>query len=143
MKVVYHSYEGRFSDSPRVLYEALARAEPAADHIWLADPLHREWFPADVATAPWGSPECIETLESADLLIANTHTDLRWRKPPGARYLQTWHGTPLKRIHWDVLWAPPGRLERLSGDVEMWDWLISPNRASTPFLRQAFRYAGE
>ena len=57
-------------------------------------------------------------------------------------YLQTWHGTPLKHIHWDVLWAPPGRLERLSEDVDRWDLLLSPNTTSTVSLRQAFRYDG-
>jgi CDP-glycerol glycerophosphotransferase len=82
-------------------------------------------------------------LESADVLVANTHTDIAWTKTAGAVYLQTWHGTPLKRIHWDVLWAPPGRLERLSRDVARWDYLISPHRSSTPVLRGAFRFEGE
>jgi CDP-glycerol glycerophosphotransferase len=71
------------------------------------------------------------------------YTDLRWRKKPGATYLQTWHGTPLKRIHWDVLWAPEGRLARLQRDVDQWDVLLSPNAASTPLLRGAFRFQGE
>jgi CDP-glycerol glycerophosphotransferase len=34
-------------------------------------------------------------------------------------------------------------LERLSRDVARWDWLISPNRASTPRLRRAFRFDRE
>ncbi|HEX8087073.1 MAG TPA: CDP-glycerol glycerophosphotransferase family protein [Solirubrobacteraceae bacterium] len=143
MLAVYHSYEGRYSDSPRAIFEAYAERRPDARHLWLADPAHRAGFPDGVATVPWGSPQCIEALESADVLVANTHTDLVWRKQPGAFYLQTWHGTPLKRIHWDVLWAPPGRLERLQRDVEQWDCLLSPNAASTPLLRQAFRYDGE
>jgi CDP-glycerol glycerophosphotransferase len=49
----------------------------------------------------------------------------------------------MKRIHHDVLWAPPGRLSRLDRDVEKWDVLLSPNSISTPLLRQAFRYIGE
>ncbi len=140
---VYHSFEGRYSDSPRAIHQALAPRGGARDHVWLADPAHLEGFPEGVTTIPWGTPQCIEALESCDVLVANTHTDLVWRKRPDAFYLQTWHGTPLKRIHWDVLWAPPGRLERLQRDVDQWDCLVSPNRASTPFLRQAFRYEGE
>jgi CDP-glycerol glycerophosphotransferase len=42
-----------------------------------------------------------------------------------------------------VLWAPEGRLARLSRDVERWDYLVSPNRASTERLRGAFRFEGE
>ena len=49
----------------------------------------------------------------------------------------------MKRVHYDVLWAPPGRLARLDRDVEKWDVLLSPNAVSTPLLRQAFRFAGE
>jgi CDP-glycerol glycerophosphotransferase len=142
MKIVYNSFEGRFSDSPLALYEELLRRGGGETHVWLADPAHARGFPAGVATAEYGSPEGRAALESADLLVANTHTDVEWTKRPGSTYLQTWHGTPLKRIHWDVLWAPPGRLERLSLDVARWDRLLSPNRPSTPLLRGAFRYDG-
>jgi CDP-glycerol glycerophosphotransferase len=31
-------------------------------------------------------------------------------------YPQTWHGTPLKHIHFDSLWAPPGRVAYLTED---------------------------
>jgi CDP-glycerol glycerophosphotransferase len=143
MRFVFNSFEGRFSDSPRVLYEELRRRGGEHTHVWLCDPAHAQEFPADAETVVYGSPASVEALESADVLIANTHTDIEWVKPPGMLYLQTWHGTPLKRIHWDVLWAPAGRIERLSRDVARWDVLLSPNRASTPLLRRAFRYEGE
>lgn len=140
MKIVLHSFEGRYSDSPRALYEALPAGH---DVTWLVDPRYADGFPAGTDGVTWGTDSCIEALEAADLVIANTHTDVPWTKKPGATYLQTWHGTPLKRIHWDVLWAPEGRLERLSEDVAQWDVLLSPNAASTPRLRGAFRYEGE
>jgi CDP-glycerol glycerophosphotransferase len=141
--VVYQSFEGRFSDSPRAIHAALVARGGGHHHVWLADPAHASGFPPGVATVPYGTPEGREALEAADLLVANTHTDLEWDKPPGATYLQTWHGTPLKRIHRDVLWAPEGRLDRLDRDVARWDVLLSPNAASTPWLRSAFRFEGE
>jgi CDP-glycerol glycerophosphotransferase len=144
MRFVYNSFEGRYSDNPRALYEALLARGDEHEHVWLADPAHAAGFAAaDVTTAGWATAEGQAALESADVLVANTHTDVAWTKAAGAVYLQTWHGTPLKRIHWDVLWAPPGRLERLSRDVARWDYLISPNRSSTPLLRGAFRFEGE
>ncbi len=143
MKVVYQSFEGRYADNTRVLYEALRAREPGHEHVWLADPAHAAGFPPDALTVRYGSEQSIEALESADLVIANTHTDLPWRKRADALYLQTWHGTPLKRIHLDVLWAPEGRLDRLSGDVAQWDVLLSPNRVSTERLRGAFGFSGE
>ena len=143
MKFVYNSFEGRYSDNPRAIYEALLAQGGDHAHLWLADAPHLDGFPEGVETVPYGSPQCVEALEGCDVLVANTHTDLVWEKRPGTLYLQTWHGTPLKRIHWDVLWAPPGRLERLQRDVDKWDCLLSPNAASTPLLRRAFRYDRE
>lgn len=140
MRFVYNSFAGRFSDSPKAIFDALG---PEHEHVWLADPAHRETFPADVRTVDLGTPESVAALEAADIVVANTHTEVEWTKRPETLYLQTWHGTPLKRIHWDVLWAPEGRLERLQRDVDRWDLLVSPNQASTPLLRQAFRYEGE
>ncbi|WP_022929705.1 CDP-glycerol--glycerophosphate glycerophosphotransferase [Patulibacter americanus] len=143
MRLVYNAFAGRFADSPRALYEELVRRGGDHEHVWLADPKHVDAFPEGVQTAILDSPEGIAALEACDALIANTHTEVEWEKKPGAVYLQTWHGTPLKRIHWDVLWAPEGRLERLQRDVDRWDLLVSPNAASTPLLRGAFRYEGE
>ncbi len=142
MNLVYNSFEGSFSDSPRVVFERL-RAGGEHHHVWLADARDAATFPPEVETVAYGSPESVAALEAADVLVANTHTDVEWSKPPGTLYLQTWHGTPLKRVHWDVRWAPAGRLERLQRDVDRWDVLLSPNRASTPRLRSAFRYEGE
>jgi CDP-glycerol glycerophosphotransferase len=77
------------------------------------------------------------------MVVSNTHIELDWNKSPETRYLQTWHGTPLKHIHFDSLWAPPGRVAYLTEDVRRWDYLLSPNRASTELLRGAFGFTGD
>src|SRR3954466_16042660 len=117
MQIAYHSFEGRYSDNPRALYETLVRRGGEQRHVCLADPQHQHGFPDGIETVPYGTPQGIELLEASDLLVTNTHTDVVWSKRPGAIYLQTWHGTPLKRIHNDVMWAPEGRLARLDRDV--------------------------
>ncbi|HEX8487202.1 MAG TPA: CDP-glycerol glycerophosphotransferase family protein [Propionibacteriaceae bacterium] len=143
MKIVYCSFDGRYSDNPRALYEGLRPSLTDTEHVWLAAPLHAHGFPPDATTVRIGSAACIDALETADLVVANTHLELEWVKAPGAAYLQTWHGTPLKRIHHDVLWAPPGMLDSLDRDVARWDYLVSPNAVSTPRLRDAFGFSGE
>ena len=111
--------------------------------MWLAGERHAAAFPPGVETVAFGSPEAVAALEAADVVVANTHIGFEWSKGPQTLYLQTWHGTPLKRVQWDILWSPAGLLERHQRDVDRWDVLLSPNRASTPRLRQAFRYEGE
>ena len=142
MRIVWNSFHGRFSDNPRAMWERL-RDRPGFEHVWLAHEAHRHTFPEGTDLVDVDSPGAATVLEAADLVVANTHTEVEWSKRAGTTYLQTWHGTPLKRIHRDVLWAPEGRLDRLDKDIERWDLLLSPNAASTPLLRQAFQYDGD
>jgi CDP-glycerol glycerophosphotransferase len=143
MKVIHHSSGGRFSDSPRAIYQALIDSGHPAEHVWVTDPRHRHGFPPGVDTVDYGSARCIAELESADVVVSNTHLEMEWEKAPGSVYLQTWHGTPLKHIHFDSLWAPPGRVAYLTEDVRRWDYLLSPNAVSTERLRRAFGFQGE
>ena len=140
--IVYDSFGGRYSDNARALYRWL-RGRVPAEHVWLAHPAHQAAFPPGVRTVPYGSAESVDVLESADVVLANTHLEIEWTKRPGATYLQMWHGTPLKTVHRDVRWAPEGRLDWLDLDVDRWDYLLSPSPASTPRLRSAFRWEGE
>ncbi len=142
MNIVYSAFRGHFADSPRAIYEALVAEGRDATHTWLAAPHTQSTFPAGVTTVPFGSPASIAALEAADVVVSNDHIPLDWDKRPGTTYLQTWHGTPLKRIHNDVYWAPEGRLAYLDQDIARWDHLLSPNAVSTPRLRAAFGYTG-
>ena len=143
MKVVFCSFNGRYSDSPRAVHEALGRRGDVHDVVWLVDPDHVHTFPAGVATVPIATGAAVQALESADLILSNGHLEMEWSKRPGATYAQLWHGTPLKRIHADAIGSPPGLLEHLSLDVDRWDVLLSPNPYSTTTMRQAFRWSGE
>jgi CDP-glycerol glycerophosphotransferase len=142
VRIVYNSFHGRYSDSPRAIFERL-RDRDGLQHVWLAHRDHGAAFPDGVTTVDIDGPDARGALESADLVVASSHTEVDWDKPETTTYLQTWHGTPLKRIHYDVLWAPPGRLERLDEDIARWDLLLSPNPVSTPRLRKAFGYDRE
>jgi CDP-glycerol glycerophosphotransferase len=142
VNIVYSAFRGHFSDSPRALYEALVTRGADVTHTWLAAPHLRDTFPEHLTTIEFGSPESIAALEGADVVISNDHIPLDWEKRPGTTYLQTWHGTMLKRIHNDVLWAPEGRLAYLEQDIARWDLLLSPNAVSTDRLRKAFGFPG-
>jgi CDP-glycerol glycerophosphotransferase len=143
VRVVYNSFNGRYSDSPRAVYETVTRRGDAHEAVWLVDPLHGNTFPAGAATAPIYTDAAVQALQAADLVISNGHLEMDWTKRSGATYVQTWHGTPLKRIHADARGGPAGLLEHLSLDVDRWDVLLSPNPYSTATMRTAFRWSGE
>jgi hypothetical protein len=140
--IVYVAFRGTSPTARRAIYEALLERGVEATHTWLLGPAHPGDLPRRRHHGDVGSPESIAALERADLVVSNDHIPLDWEKKPGARYLQTWHGTPLKRIHNDVRWAPKGRLAYLEHDIARWDLLLSPNAASTARLRTAFGYRG-
>jgi CDP-glycerol glycerophosphotransferase len=144
VRIVWNAYNGRYADNPRALHEALLARRGGQEHVWLADPRHAAGFPPAVVTVPIGTPEAVAALESADVVVSNTHIQLdEWRKRPGTTYLQTWHGTPLKRIHRDAAFLPPDDvMAALDEDIARWDLLVTPSAEGTRLLRAAFAYSG-
>src|SRR3954452_19719941 len=145
--VLFTSWQGLFySDNPRALSEQLRlRAEPL-EQVWVVGEHTGRMLP-DVRTVRRGSGAHHAALERASYIVSNDTIHDRFAKAPGARYLQTWHGTPVKRIAFDVENAVfddadtyPADLAR---DVARWDFLLSPSRWATDVLRGAFRYEGE
>lgn len=145
MKIVYYSFGGRYSDNPRALHQRLLeRGTVDAEHVWLAGPQHAGSFPAGTTTVAVDTPEAVAALESADLVVADNHLPV-WDKRPGTTYVQTWHGTPLKRIHRDALFTEPDSADLmavLDEDITRWDLLLAPSEAAAVALRGAFRFAG-
>ena len=88
-----------------------------------------------------------DALARSRYIISNDDMPTGYEKRPGQVYLQTWHGTPLKRIGYDVeqLQSVSGAkyLDHLTADVAKWDMLLSPSPFSTPILKNAFRFGGE
>jgi CDP-glycerol glycerophosphotransferase len=144
VRIVYNAFNGRYADSPRALHQGLLARRVEAEHVWLQDERFVGGFPAGVATVPIGTPAAVAALESADVLVSNTHIQLdRWQKPAGAFYLQTWHGTPLKQIHRAAASIPSEEdMLELDDDIARWDTLVSQGPAATRLLRGAFGYGG-
>lgn len=138
---VFSSFGGRYSDHPRAVFaEYLRRGEHAC--TWVA-----EGSPPRGAdgVAP-RTPAHARALDAARVLVTNTHLP-RWYRPRSRTLiLQTWHGTPLKRIGFDLPRAG-GRYDRylrhLEREVADWDLLLSSSPYMTTILRRAFHYDGE
>lgn len=75
-------------------------------------------------------------------------------KKQGQIYLQTWHGTPLKRLAYDIKigdkatfyrskMSRESMLKTYDKDVERYDYFISPNRFSTEKFETAFKISKE
>jgi CDP-glycerol glycerophosphotransferase len=142
--VVFTSWAGNYSDSPRAIFAELRRRDAPYESVWvLNDPAHA---PEGTGAVRPDSAEYLRVLGRAGYLVSNNSMPGYFRKRRATKYVQTWHGTPLKRIAFDVspeaLRAGKSYLRTLRRDVDSWDLLLSPNRFSTDVLRRAFRYQG-
>src|SRR4051794_1525313 len=142
MRITWFCFRGLYADNPRALYEALRARGIEATHTWLTLPRARHTFPPGTTLLEYRTPESVAALEQADLVVANDCISLPWRKRPDATYLQTWHGTPLKRIHHDVPNPTPGWLDAPDRDIVRWDHLLAQSPLSSDVLSGAFHYGG-
>jgi CDP-glycerol glycerophosphotransferase len=135
---VFASFEKSYSDSPRAIDRELARRGAAIRRRWLLP--EGAPAPAGIERIAPGTEAARRALREADYIVSNTYLLQRFEKKPGAVYLQTWHGTTLKRIGHDID-IPRFILEyevTSEDDVRRWDWLISPNEFSNPILEQVY-----
>ncbi|MBT2366922.1 CDP-glycerol glycerophosphotransferase family protein [Streptomyces sp. ISL-10] len=144
--VLFSSFDGRqFSDSPRAVHEELLRRESPLEPVWAVRDQQAR-LPAGVRAVPYGGAEWHEALATARAVVTNTQLPEWFERGTGQFVVQTWHGTPLKRIGRDLLGTPQANrpyIESLPARAAQWSVLVSPNRFSTPILRRAFGYDGE
>ncbi|TDC71734.1 CDP-glycerol glycerophosphotransferase family protein [Actinomadura sp. GC306] len=144
--VVYDSYSGKqYSDSPRAIHDELVRRGADVEHLWVVRDRQVELSGTARPVRLWGA-EWYEAMARSRYIVTNAHLPEWFVRRPGQVVVQTWHGTPLKRIGFDiedVQFANSRYLEKVAKETPNWNYLVSPNAFSTPILRRAFRYEGE
>ncbi|MFF4246665.1 CDP-glycerol glycerophosphotransferase family protein [Streptomyces sp. NPDC001822] len=144
--VLYSSFDGRqFSDSPRAVQEELARRDTGVEHLWVVRD-QQAAVPAGVRAVALHSAEWHEALARSRWIVTNTQLPEWFERSEGQFVVQTWHGTPLKRIGRDLAgtaFADAAYIESMPRRAAQWSVLVSPNRFSTPVLRRAFGHTGE
>ena len=144
--VVYTSFRGRqYSDGPRAIHEELVRRGDPLEHFWVVrDQAAR--VPATATALRAGSREHYELMARARYLVANDHFPEWFTRRDDQVCVQTWHGTPLKRMGLDraeLRRATQRYRSRWRREVANWQYVISPNRFSTPILRRSYEIEGE
>ncbi|RII19849.1 CDP-glycerol:poly(glycerophosphate) glycerophosphotransferase [Streptomyces sp. YIM 130001] len=143
--VLYSSFDGRqYSDSPRAVHEELVRRGAQTEHLWVVRDQQAE-VPLSARPVVLWSAEWYEALATCRTVVTNSNLPTWFERAEGQTVVQTWHGTPLKRIGRDVsgVAADPGYIAGLPARAAQWSVLVSPNRVSTSVLRRAFGYEGE
>ncbi|WP_406494627.1 CDP-glycerol glycerophosphotransferase family protein [Streptomyces sp. NBC_00846] len=144
--VLFSSFDGRqYSDSPRAIHEEMVRRGAESEHLWVVSDQQAR-VPAGVTAVEHGSTAWYEALATSRHLVTNTQLPEWFERREGQCVVQTWHGTPLKRIGLDLAGtacANAAYLATIEQRARQWSVLVSPNRFSTPVLRRSFGYRGE
>ncbi|MFI1166231.1 CDP-glycerol glycerophosphotransferase family protein [Streptomyces sp. NPDC020801] len=100
--VVFESHLGKqYSDSPRAIFEELRRRGTPVTPIWSYAGERPEGFPEGVELVRRWSWRYLRALAQAEYWIDNQGYPLRLAKRPETTYIQTWHGSALKRMGFD------------------------------------------
>lgn len=131
-----------YSDSPKYIYEYLCKNYPGKyKFIWTIN--DRTKIPFHPVKVKRFSIRHCYYLARCKYTVFNCRQPEWMRKREGNVFLQTWHGTPLKRLVFDqeeVCGASPLYKAQFYRQSRIWDYLVSANHFSTECFRSAFLF---
>ncbi|GAA0548733.1 CDP-glycerol:glycerophosphate glycerophosphotransferase [Actinomadura livida] len=150
--VLFSTFSGRqFSDSPKAIHQELLRRDSGLEQLWVVNDAQVE-LPDTLRAVRLNGKEWHEALATSRYIVTNHRLGDDFQRHPDQVVLQTWHGTPLKKIGKDIKEVhfayTPGMKKALQSKsagpaVPEWSHLLSPNPFSTEIFRRAFAFKGE
>ena len=144
--VLLETFRGRsVGDNPGAIGAELLARDLGLDLAWVVDDPSVN-VPAGTRAVQRRTEEWYAALAGARAYVGNAGAPYWFEKKPGQLHVQTWHGTPLKRIGED---RGPGDFStwrhrrRIAAQAAGWDALISPSPFCSGIFPSAFRYDGD
>lgn len=148
-KVVFESFQGRScSCSPKAIYEAMRKESEFKNYkfIWVfRNPDKYAYFDdGQVETVKFESYSYYKALAGAKYWIFNSNTRPFLKPDKNQIFVQTWHGTPLKRIGCDVscegnaVTKLKDIVKNYTNEASKISYMISPSAYCTDKLISAF-----
>ncbi|HDR7867667.1 TPA: CDP-glycerol glycerophosphotransferase family protein [Bacillus wiedmannii] len=149
--ILFESYSGKqYSCNPRAIYEYMLKNNMNFEMIWSVNKAYQEQFKKDgVPYVKRFSIRWFILLARSKYWVTNSRMPLWLPKPKHTVYIQTWHGTPLKKLAGDMkeVHMPGTTTEKYKNNFHLeaknWDYLLSPNKYSTDIFRRAFQFEKE
>ena len=143
--VYFQSYQGAVTDSPAAIHAELRRQRPELRTLWAVTSVETP-LPEGAEPVLMRSREWYRALATAGALVVNVDLDRWFRKRPGQRVLQTYHGHPSKAMGlsaWRAKGFTPLRIERhLRRTSGTWDLLLTPSPEMDAHYREQYQYDG-
>ncbi|MBH1940371.1 bifunctional glycosyltransferase family 2 protein/CDP-glycerol:glycerophosphate glycerophosphotransferase [Mobilitalea sibirica] len=142
--VIFESFFGKsYSDSPKYVYEYLAKNYPGQyKFIWVINKRNTK-IPYKHKKIKRFGIRYSYYLARCKYFVFNGRQPEWVKKRPGSVFLQTWHGTPLKKLVFDiedVSSATPKYKQQVYKQSRAWDYLIAPNAFCSETFRRCFMF---
>jgi CDP-glycerol glycerophosphotransferase len=140
--VFFESFYGRsVGCNPQAIDRALSARAPGVTRYWSVVDLSVP-VPEGAIAVVEGSPEWWRARAAARLLVVNDWLRRRFARKEGQKVVQTWHGTPLKRLALHRPGFDPRRMAAVVKESRRWDVLLAQNAYSERILRKAYAFFG-
>ncbi|WP_193101839.1 bifunctional glycosyltransferase/CDP-glycerol:glycerophosphate glycerophosphotransferase [Brevibacterium aurantiacum] len=143
--IVFESYNGKSAnDNPRALFDIINAIRNDIPLYWAVRD-RRVDVPEGGKPVVEGTAEWHKALAASRILINNNNFPYFVQKPPEQFYLQTWHGTPIKRLLNDQRRrsVPLSYRRLMRKQVEQWDILLAESTEAEKRLRSGLGYSGK
>ncbi|MDV7718853.1 CDP-glycerol glycerophosphotransferase family protein [Pediococcus ethanolidurans] len=150
--IIFESFNGRdISDNPAAIYRELVLTHPEYTTSLFFGVKGSQFAKVKKANPEiqllkrW-SIKWIWVVARAEYWVFNSRMPLWWHKNRGTQYIQTWHGTPLKKLGIDIdnVEIPGTTTEeyhkKFIKEAARWDYLIAPNAYSEEIFKRAFGF---
>lgn len=146
--VVFESFSGKqYSCNPRAIYEYMEQQNLGFHMVWSVNNSYTMHFEKEnIPYVKRFSLRWFILMARAQYWVTNSRLPLWLPKPKHTTYVQTWHGTPLKKLAMDMkeVYMPGTTTEKykmnFQREVRNWDYLLSPNTYSTKIFQRAFQF---
>ena len=141
--ILFESFQGKvIGDNPYAIFQEVLSRNPSFELLFTTG--SKTKAPEGAKGVRHGSIAWLKALASSKVLINNTNFPGYFRKRPGQVYIQTWHGTPLKRLGRDIVDVVPtgSYLRMMDREASYWDYLVSPSAYCSEIFPSTFGYKG-
>ncbi len=137
-----------FSDSPANIFYELYKKNPNYKYVLvLSKPLRKKFSSLkNVRCVLRLSVKYFYLLSKAKVIINNQNFPYYVRTKTNQHYFQTWHGTPLKKMLYDlkiVTGRSSNYIQRIGRATQEWDYLLTENEYTTKCFNSAFRHSAK
>lgn len=146
--IVFESFLGKqFSCNPKAIYDYMLIHHPEYTLYWSVDRNYKQNFDdSELRVIERFTWKWLMVLGTSRYWVTNSRLPSYFKKPRHTTYIQTWHGTPLKKLVFDMEEVHmPGTtkenyFKNFYNESRNWDFLISPNAYSSGIFKRAFKY---